>query len=152
MLLSRNPSITNRESRTARGRGQSHPGMLVEKRHHSHGNVLAGIHPGHLVVTVRVLCCLLLLHTVFLSQKPWGFLTELFSRKIFGSQLNLAVLCGKSWPKYQGHRVSHSATEVAGDCQAPQAGAGLQPGAMAVVIFSLDLVVCLCATPTCPAH
>ena len=166
------PSITNRESRAARGREQPCPGTLVAKGHHTHGDVGAGIHPGHPAVTRRVLCCPLFLHIVFLSQKTWGFLTKLLSgvtQSYFGSQPNSAILCGQRWLKHQG--TPHGAAEGAGDCQnavreegktkntsgergcrALQAGSGLQVGAVAVVIFSLHLVVCLSATPTCPAH
>lgn len=103
------------------------------------------------------------------KPKTTGFQTKLLSRNIFGSQPNSAILHGKRWLKYQG--TQHGAAEVAGDCQnairqdgktknasgdhgcwAIQAGSGLQVGAVAVVIFSLHLVVCLSATPTCPAH
>lgn len=157
----------NRESRAARGREE-----LIQGRWLRRGIIPmagAGIHPGHPPLTRRALCCPLFLLIVFQSQKPWGFLTKLLSGNIFGTQLNSDILHGKRRPKHQG--TPRGATEVAGGCQnsvrqegktknacgehgcqAFQAGSGLQVGAVAVLIFSLHLVVSLSATPTCPAR
>jgi len=153
------PSITNRESRAARGREQPCPGTLVEKGHHTHGDVGPGIHPGHSALTRRVLCCPFFPDTLFLSKTMWEFLTKSLSGNIFGSQPNSAILHGKRWLKSQG--TLHGAPAGAGDCQNAirqegkprntsgergcwglQAGSGLEVGATAVVIFSLHLVVC----------
>lgn len=136
--------------------------MLVEKGHHTHGDIGAGIHPGLPALSRRLLCCPLFPDTVFLSQNSQGFLIKLLSGNIFGSWPTSAILHGKKWLKYQG--TQHSASEVAGDCQntVRQEGkmknasggcgcSGLQVGAMVVIISSLHLVVCLSATLPCPA-
>lgn len=91
------------------------------------------------------------------------------SGNTFKSQLNSAILHHKKWLKYQG--TPHGAAEIAGACQdavreegktknasgecgcwAAQAGSGLQAGAVVMVICNFDLVLCLSAAPTCPAH
>lgn len=159
------PSITNRESRAARGREQPHPWMLVEKGYHTHGD--AGIDPDHPAVTRRVPCSPLLLCTVFLSPNPWGFVAMLVEIPL--SLSYTLPLHHKKWLKYQG--TPHGATETTGACQdgvreegktkkasgecgcwAAQAGPGSQAGALVMVICNSDPVLCLSAAPGCPAH
>lgn len=116
LLLSRNPSIHHQQGNQLQGEESS----LIQGRWFRRGvipTVILGL--GYIQATLLslggILCCPLFLHTVFLSQKPWGFLTKLLSGNIFSSQLNSAILHGRRWLKYQG--TPQSAAERAGDCQ-----------------------------------